>query len=424
MKEDLLQYIWQFQYFNQNELQTTVGEKLQIQFPGIHNTQQGPDFSEARIKIGDTSWAGSIEVHIRSSDWDHHRHSSDPNFKNVILHVVWAHDKEINNSYSHLLPTLELQPRVSKILLDRYRLLMETRGFIPCENIPGGIKEIVLDNWKQRLLAERMIEKSSKVMEVLAETNFHWEETFWRYIAANFGLSTNSSHFKKMAETLPVAILAKQKNNIHYLEALLFGQAGLLGDIFQEDYPLMLQKEFKFYQTKYKLQPVDGNPFFLRMHPANFPTIRLAQLAVLIHQSEHLFSKIKQTESVKELRVMLQVTANDYWNYHYRFDEETSFKAKTLGSQTVDNIIVNTIVPIIFAYGSYLQEKLYKEKAIYWLETISAEKNFITRGFLNLGFTIKNAFDSQAFIQLKNEYCNKKRCLNCAVGNSLLKRDA
>ncbi len=422
MKEDLLQYIWQFQYFNNKELQTTSGEKIQIQFQGSHNSNQGPDFTGAKIRIGETLWAGNVELHINSSDWNLHRHSSDDNFNNIILHVVWNHDTEITGSNNNELPALELQDRVPKLLLDKYRELMEASHFIPCENQVHQINELTLTNWKQRLLAERLVSKSEKVLAILKETNFHWEETFWRLIASNFGLKVNTAFFQKIAESLPVSILAKHKNSIHHLEALLFGQSGLLKKNFDEKYPVMLQKEFKFYKQKYKLHPVDGELFFLRMRPANFPTIRLAQLAILIHESEHLFSKIKDSKEVKEVKKMLDVTANDYWDYHYRFDEETAFKKKTLGSQMINNIIINTVIPVLFAYGIHHDEKAYSQKAISWLEDTSAEKNTITKGFEGLNFLNRNAFDSQALIQLKNEYCNKKLCLHCAIGNSLLKR--
>ena len=422
MKEDLLQYIWQFQYFNNKELQTVSGEKIEIQFPGSLNTNQGPDFTGAKIRIGKTLWAGNVEIHINSSDWNLHRHSSDSNFNNIVLHVVWNHDIEIADSNNNHLPALELKERVSKMLLNKYRELMEAANFIPCENQVHLVNELSLSNWKQRLLAERLITKSEKVLAILKQTNFHWEETFWRLIAGSFGLKVNSAFFQKIAESLPVSILAKHKNSIHHLEALLFGQAGLLNKQFEEKYPVMLQKEFKFYKQKYKLQSIDSELFFLRMRPANFPTIRLAQLAMLIYNSEHLFSKIKEAKTVKTVKEMLDVTANDYWNYHYIFDEETEFKEKKLGDQMVNNIMINTVVPVLFAYGLHHDEKTCRDKAINWLEEISAEKNLITKGFERLKFSNKNAFDSQALIQLKNEYCSKKFCLHCAIGNSLLKR--
>ena len=420
MKEKLLQYIWQFQYFNKNELTTTEGDLLQIIHQGNFNTNQGADFSEAKIKIETTTWAGNIELHIKSSDWNLHNHSADKNYSNIILHVVWQHDKEINVAGNNL-QTLELQNRVSKLLLNKYEALMNATSFIPCENLVYTINDLTLSGWKQRLLAERLEAKSAMIFSFLNQNNFHWEETFWWLIAKNFGVKVNSEAFEKMARSLSVTLLAKHKNQIHQLEALLFGQARLLENDFTEDYPKMLQKEYRFYKKKYKLEQPHLQLFSLRMRPANFPTVRLAQLAMLISNSTHLFSKVKESVSVSGVQKLLNVTANDYWHYHYVFDETSAFRKKRLGEQMINNILINTIVPVLFAYGLHHNEQQYKDKAIAWLEEISPEKNVITKGFEALKFSNKNSFDSQAYIQLKNEYCNNKRCLECSIGNSLLK---
>ncbi len=417
MTERLLQYIWQFQYFNKNELATAEGESLQITHPGNFNTNQGPDFLDAKIKIGKTTWAGSIELHINTSDWKNHKHSGDKNYKNVILHVVWQHDVDLKLPF----PTLVLQDKVLKLLLKKYDELMNGQGFIPCEKSIGQVNEITWLSWKERLLVERLQHKSQIVFEYLAKNNNHWEETFWWMIAKNFGAKVNIEAFEKIAQSIPINALAKHKSQIHQVEALLFGQAGLLAGKFAEDYPTLLQREYQLYKSKYNLQPVHAQLFFLRMRPANFPTVRLAQLAMLVHTSLHLFSKIKEAGSVKEIKELLNVTANDYWHYHYMFEEASAFKKKTLGNQMIENILINTVVPVLFAYGLYHNENKYKDKALQWLEKITAEKNAITKGFVLLGVENNNAFDSQALIQLKNEYCNKKKCLDCAVGNKLLK---
>ena len=422
MKEDILQYIWKFQYYNNSELTCTDGRTLLIFHPGNHNSHQGPDFSQAKIKIDDTIWAGNIEVHIESGHWNLHKHTGDSNYDNIILHVVWHHNAEIKDVSGNNLPTLELQSRVSKILLEKYRQLMLNPKFIACENQLDDLNELMLNNWKQRLVAERMIAKSSAILQDLKQANGHWEEVFWWYIAANFGLKINSAAFKQIAQSLPIALLSKHKHNLLQLEALLFGQARLLEGQFEDKYVLMLQKEYLCYQKKYALKQVSGELFFLRMRPANFPTIRLAQLAKLIYDSEHLFSKLKETASVKEVRKMFDLVANDYWHYHYLFERETEYKEKRLGKQMIDNIIINTVVPVLFAYGLHKDENSYKEKATSWLENLSPEKNTITDGFRNLKFENKNAYDSQAFIQLKNEYCQNKLCLKCSIGNSILKR--
>ena len=423
MKEDLLQFIWKFQYFNRNELRCIDGDEVRILHPGTFNSNQGPDFKEAKIKINNILWSGNVELHINSSHWHTHHHSEDTNFNNVILHVVWNHDTEIKDANGSVLSTIELQSRVSKLLLEKYRRLKENAQFIACENLSSGFGSLALNSWKQRLVAERLIIKSKNIFTDLQQTNYHWEETFWWLIAANFGLTLNSGVFKKMARSLPLSLVAKHKKNIIQVEALLYGQAGLLSKTFEDKYPKMLQKEYFFYQKKYKLSPVDEELYYLRMRPANFPTIRLAQLAMLICSSEHLFSKIKETESVDELKKMFSVTANDYWHYHYIFDEVSDYKIKKLGSQMVDNIIINTVVPVIFSYGLHHSEEALKEKAIRWLEEIAPEKNTITQGFERLSYSNKSAFDSQAYIQLKKEYCDHHLCLQCAIGNSILKKD-
>ncbi len=421
MKERLLQYIWQFQYFNKSSLTTINGESLQVINPGSFNTNQGPDFLSAKIKTGNTTWAGNIELHINSSDWNLHKHSADNNYSNIILHVVWLHDKEIKDAHGNSLPTLELQSRVSKLLLSRYEELMMASLFIPCKKQIHLVNDLILSNWKQRLLVERLQKKSTVIFQFLKENNWHWEETFWWLLAKNFGIQVNSSSFEKVARSIPVNLLAKHKNQIHQLEALLFGQAGLLDKDFEEDYPLLLQKEFAFLRKKHKLERLNEQLFFLRMRPANFPTIRLAQLAMLIHTSHHLFSQIKEAASFEEVKKVLNVTANDYWHYHYMFEETSGFKKKNIGEGMINNILINTIIPVLFAYGHHHNEQMYKDKVISWLEKISAEKNIITKGFEALNLSNKNSFDSQSYIQLKNEYCNNRRCLECAVGNAIFK---
>ena len=417
MTERLLQYIWQFQYFNRNNLLTEEGEQLQIMHPGSINSNQGPDFTDAKVKINETTWAGSIEIHINTSDWRNHKHSSDKNYKNVILHVVWQHDINLDLPCS----TLILEDKVPKLLLSKYDELMNAGNFIACEKNVQQVNSLTWQSWKERLLVERLEQRTQHIFDQLKKNNNHWEETFWCLLAKNFGIKLNSIAFERIARSVPVNILAKHKGQIHQLEALLFGQAGLLDEAFTEDYPVMLQKEYRFLKKKYNLQKIEGSLIFLRMRPSNFPTIRLAQLAMLVHNSLHLFSKIKEANDLKNIKQLLQVTANDYWHYHYVFDETSAFKKKKLGEQMTGNILINTVVPILFAYGHYHHENVYKDKALQWLEDIKAEKNSITNGFESLQVENKNAFDSQALIQLKNEYCNKKRCLDCSVGNKLLR---
>lgn len=418
MNERLLQFIWQFQYLNAGYLTTTESEVIHIIYPGTYNTNQGPDFLDAKIKIGDTTWAGNIELHVFSSDWELHGHSRDPNYNNIILHVVWKDNVTLKNA----IPVLELFERVPKILLHHYSELMAATVFIPCENSISEIKKITLTAWKERLVVERLQHKTELIFGFQKSNNNHWEETFWWFIAKNFGAKVNMAVFEALARSIPINILAKHKQQILQIEAILFGQAGLLNTEFNEAYPKLLQREYRFLQSKYQLRSIHKPVYFLRMRPANFPSVRLAQLSMLVHQSLHLFATIKEAVSLKAVRALLNVTANDYWHYHYVFDEETPFFPKKLGQQMTDNILINTVVPMLFAYGHYHNDEGYKNKALQWLMDIKAEKNSITAGFIPLGIIQKNALDSQALIQLKNEYCSKKRCLDCTIGNAILKQ--
>lgn len=419
MTERLLQYIWQFNYYHASALVTTENFPVQVIYPGMLNTNQGPDFLNAKIKIGDTTWVGSVEIHTRSSEWNDHNHSNDINYNNVVLHVVWIEDLNLELPFA----TLVLQDRVSSVLLLRYEELMLTAGFIPCEHHISKATDMVLNLWKERMLIERLQQRTTKVMELLNNNNTNWEETFWWMIARNFGLKVNSDSFEKIAQSIPIKVLAKHKNQIHQLEALLLGQAGTLDKHFAEDYPNMLRKEYAYLSKKYSLKKIHYPLFYLRMRPANFPTLRLAQLAALVHSSQHLFSNVVSSTRIEELKQFLNVTANDYWHYHYLFDETTTFSKKNLGTQMIENILINTCIPVVYAYGYFNNSESYKIKAVDWMRQLSAEKNAITKGFEALGLKNENAHDSQALLHLKKMYCDNKHCLNCGIGNAVMRGD-
>ncbi len=423
MTERLLQFIWQFQYYNKVNLVTEQGESLHIIHQGSLNSNQGPDFNNGRVEINNTTWAGNIELHLKSSDWHLHRHGADRNYHNIILHVVWQNDQEIVDGNGCLLPTLLLQPLVPKVLLSKYDWLMRSQDFVACEKQLPVLSGLSWLAWKERLAVERLQDKSAHVLQALQQANNHWEEVFWWMLARNFGIKVNADVFESLAKSIPLNVLAKHKNQIHQLEALLLGQAGLLQATFTEDYPLLLQREYRFLQKKYACTPPTMSPYFLRMRPANFPTIRLAQLAMLVYQSSHLFSKILEAGKLDDVRVLLNVTANDYWHYHYRFDDPVDYQPKQLGVQMVDNIIINTVVPVLFAYASHKKDGDCRDKTLAWLAELTPEVNTILKGWKSLGVSAANAMESQALIELKNNYCNKKRCLECAVGNALLRNE-
>lgn len=415
----MLQYIWQFGYYNSANLTTAEGENLTIIFPGTWNKNGGPDFTGAKIKIGETTFFGNIELHLQTSDWEKHGHQQDRQYSNVILHVVYQHNKTLD----HPIPVLELESRISTLLLERYNALMNADSFIPCSASIPSVKELVWVSWKERLLVERLTRKSNSILQLLQQSKAHWEETLWWLLARNFGMKVNSDAFESVARSIPVTVLAKHRSSIHQIEALLFGQAGLLNGEFTESYPALLQREYRYLQKKLSLSPVAVSLQFLRMRPGAFPTIRLAQLAALIQQSVHLFSSLLEAKTLQEVRRHFEVTANDFWHYHYTFEQASAFKKKTLGAETIENILINSVVPVLFAYGHYHRDEQYKEKALHWLEEISAEKNTLTKGFNELQIRSKTAYDSQALIELKNEYCTHRKCLSCAIGNHLLKRE-
>ncbi len=421
MNERLLQFIWQFQYFNRQHLQTTQGEVLHIEKPGTLNQHQGPDFSEATIRIGTTKWVGNVELHILATDWYKHRHTEDRNYHNIILHVVWEEDGQVTDAKGYPIPTLVLQPLISNILIERYRQMMENLVVLPCRTFLPALDELGWFAWKERLAAERLERKSAQILLLLKQSNHHWEEVCWWMLASNFGIKVNSTLFEMVAKTISITTLSRHKNQIHQLEALLLGQANLLHGKYDDAYAQLLQKEYFFLVKKYGLTPVKKQPAFLRMRPATFPTIRLSQLAMLLHQTVNLFSVIKETTDSKQLQSLFMVTANDYWHYHYRFDEPAAYQPRQLGKQMAENILINTIIPLLFAYGLYSKEESYKERAMQWLYQLPAEENQLTKRWKLAGTTLTTAVDSQALIELTNHYCLHKRCLDCAVGNKILK---
>lgn len=419
MTERLLQYIWQFQYYNRNELTTTAGEKLTVIHPGVWNMHQGPDFSEGRVKVGDNVWAGNIELHINASDWNRHLHSSDLNYQNVILHVVWKNDVK----YDELnIPTVVLENRVPKILLQQYFSWMNGERFIPCEAAISSVEELVWTSWKERLLFERIERKSSALIAMLDSKKYHWEDALWWMLARNFGLHVNADAFGEMALSIPFKVIGRHRMQIHQLEAMLLGQCKLLDACAEDSYVVMLQKEYAFLKKKYGLVQIEQPVHFLRMRPACFPSVRLAQLAMVLKQCDSLFATVIHATQLKEVRRVLDVTANDYWHYHFLPGEEVAYMPKRLGLSMINNIMVNTIIVTLYSYGRYHHEPLYENKALEWMSEIRSEQNSIISKFRELGVKIKNAADTQSLIELKTRYCDSRRCLDCGVANALLKK--
>ena len=419
MNEQLLQYVWQHRYFDQLALTTTNNDPVIVLHPGMLNTNQGPDFSGARIRLGDTEWAGNVELHVQTSDWTKHGHQNDKQYKNVILHVVWEHTE--NDCPG--IPVLELQGRVPVFLKEQFITWMNNRLLIPCIRELGlsGIQPSTA--WKDKMVWERLNHKATLMMSNLQQLKGHWEEVFWWQIAGNFGVSVNSDAFAELGRSLPLTLIVRHKQQIHQLEALLLGQCGLLNEKFSDPYTRMLQKEYRFLRDKYSLKQIKTPVQFLRMRPGNFPTVRLAQLAMLIHESVQLFSKIKDMEDFQQVEQLLSVTANDFWHYHYRLETASAFCKKTLGNTMIQNLVINTVVPCLFSYGLYIRDDRYVQKALRWLQETQPEINSTTRIFQQQGVITENARDTQALLELKKYYCDEKKCLDCEIGQKLLTRN-
>ena len=418
MNEKLLHFIWKMKRYDAAGLSCTDGQPLQILHPGQANFDAGPDFLQARVMVGKVMLAGNIELHILSSDWDRHKHSADANYNNTILHVVWENDKPVSKE----LPTLELKGRISNLLLSKYRDMMENSSQYPCEGQIHTVPEIVVENWLQRIAIERLSEKSARMQAYNLENQNHWEESFWWMLARNFGGVVNGEAFEAMARTIPLNVLAKNKHQHIQLEAMLFGQANLLQPEASDPYAVMLSKEYKYLKKKYNLAPSFAIVKFLKMRPASFPTLRLSQLAQLIYKSNHLFSKCRESGNLHEVYDLFSLEANDYWSTHYRFDEPSDFKIKNLGRETIDNLILNTVIPAMFAFAQEMNDNRLKQKTLNWLEELPAENNKYTRLYTSKGCENKNALQSQAWLHLFKNYCSPKRCLECSIGGWLLKK--
>jgi hypothetical protein len=422
MTEEFLHYIWKFRLFDQSELRTTCNKQVEIIKTGTHNFDSGPDFFNARIKIDETIWAGNVEVHINSADWKKHKHQFDKAYDNIILHVVNNANEKLFRSSGEEIPAIEIKDRIDRKLYDNYLNFKNAGQAIPCSPQLRIVPDLIINSTIDKLLLERLEKRSETVKRFLSLNNHNWEESFYQAMARSFGFKTNSEPFELLAKSLPSGILAKHKDSLFQLEAMLFGQAGMLDTHFNDKYPITLQNEFVFLKQKFRLQPVDRHLWkFLRLRPVNFPTVRIAQFANLIHNSSHLFSKILEADSIVGIRRLLNVSVSPYWETHYMFDKQTAMKKKDLGEEGLNSIIINTVVPFLFVYGKQRGEEKFADRALQFLEMLEAEQNSIVNSWRDAGLKVSNAHSSQALIQLKTEYCTAKKCLNCNIGTYLLK---
>ncbi len=420
MQEDFLHYIWKYKAFDSSQLKTTKEEAISVNNLGQHNHNAGPDFFNAQIVIADQLWAGNLEIHIKSSDWYVHNHEVDTAYDNVILHVVWEHDTEIFRKDNSEIPTLELKHYVNKSLIDNYQKLMQSKSWINCETNFLEVDDFLLNNWLERLFIERLERKSESIQQLLNTSNNDWEAVLFKMLTKNFGLKVNGESFLSLANSFEFSMVRKLKKDVLDIEALFFGQANLLNDDVQDVYYLDLKKRYQFLRQKFKLSKKGVLPLqFFRLRPPNFPTIRLSQLANLYHTHSNLFSEVAALKSKEEVYKIFNIETSEFWKSHYTFSKTSKVSKKQLTKSFIDLLVINTIIPLQFSYAK-AQGKPIEDHVFNFIKQIGVEKNSIVSKFLDLKSIEKQALTSQALLQLKQEYCDKNKCLQCAIGNSLI----
>jgi hypothetical protein len=423
INESFLSFVWQYAYFNLTGLTAAGGQQLEILFPGHLNIHAGPDFNDARIRIDGILWMGAVEIHVRSSQWFTHRHQDDANYNRVILHVVWEHDRAAFRADGSEIPVLELFPRVSEDLIIRFRSLVYVPADkIACQPQLDRIVPVKINGMIQKALIQRLERKSSAIDHLLNEYNHDWEEVSYRWVVRNFGFKVNQDNMFLLAKFLPHVLILRHRNNLLRLEALFFGMAGFLEDE-RDEYQKRLKDEYVFLKHKYRLEGdfLKRHQWkFLRLHPQNFPTIRISQLAMFFTRINDFFSYVIHSDSIEKIYEDLKVTQSFYWQHNYDFGVRSVKKLSGLGKSSIDNLLINSFVPLLVAYSHYTDQILYQEKALALLERIKPENNKIVRQWKEAGLTYQNAADSQGLIELYTRYCFRKQCLNCNIGAEIM----
>lgn len=421
MKEAFLHYVWQYKLFSSKGLQTTKGAEILLLKSGLHNQNSGPDFLNSELIIDGQKWVGNVEIHLKSSDWYAHNHETDINYDAVILHVVFEDDATVFMKNNVALPTLELKTKISEKVLQNYQnLFRNTQNWIPCEKDIDTVAVFLRNNWIERLYIERLEQKSKFINELLLKSDNNYESVLFQLLAKNFGLKVNATAFLALAQSVDFSVIRKESFDTQKLTALLFGQAGFLEENLADQYHVQLKKEYEYLQHKYNLKPLPKNQFqFFRMRPNNFPTIRIAQLVALYFKHQNLFSKLIDIEKMEDFYSLLSVEVFDYWKCHYTFETTSRKSPKRITKSFINLVVMNTIIPLRFVYAKYKGEE-NEAHLLNLMKQLPPEKNGIISKFSALKITAKNAFESQALLQLKNKYCAPKKCLACAIGNNIL----
>jgi hypothetical protein len=421
MQEDFLHYVWKYQKIEGSSLKTTQYEDLEIIQVGQHNDNSGPDFFNAQLKIGSQLWAGNVEIHVKSSDWFVHNHELDSAYDNVILHVVYEHDTDIFRKDNTAIPTLELKHIIKQEVMFNYeKLFSKKKKWINCENDLHLINDFTYQNWIERLFIERLERKSELINDLLQKSKHDWEAVLFQLLAKNFGLNINGDAFFSMAQSIDFSVVRKSQSKLELLEALFFGQSGLLENEIENAYHIQLKNDFKFLSQKFALKQSLSLPMhFFRLRPSNFPTIRISQFAALYHKELNLFSKTIEVNSLKDYYKLFKVCASDFWNSHYTFEKTSKTTTKCLTKPFIDLILINTILPIKFLYEKQRGNEHINENILKLASSITSESNSIVNAFNELKKVSHSALTSQALLQLKSNYCDKNKCLQCAIGNAL-----
>jgi hypothetical protein len=419
-KEQLLHYVWKFRLFPQGSLETVDGQKVEVIDPGVENRDAGPDFFNAKISIGDRLWAGNVEIHHSSDEWMKHGHHLDKAYNSVILHLAERVNKEIMNERGQQIPQCVIT--VPEDIRRNADYLLYSNSPIPCKKFLSSLPVSMISSWLGVLSVERLERKTNRIYAYLERFNHSWDDLFYVLLSRNFGFGLNADVFENLALSLPLHYIQKQSDSLFQVEALLFGQAGMLEEsVMNDEYYNLLQREYAFLKAKYGLKNGDGFLFkSMRIRPRAFPQVRIAQLAALLQQSGRLFSLILEKEEVHQLRALFQTAPSPYWQTHYTFGKASPKAVKPLGEASLDLLLINTVAPLLFAYGKKTDAAVYCNRAVQMLETLKPERNSIVNEFSAAGIVPKNAFDSQALIQLRKEYCDTRKCLYCRIGHKLL----
>lgn len=428
--EQLLHYVWKHKLFPLTELSTTQGRRVEVIDPGLHNSNAGPDFFNAKVKINGMLWVGNIEIHDKASDWVLHGHDKDERYDNVILHVCGCVDAEVMNSKGEYLTQMVLS--VPDSVINNYKELLSVDQYPPCYQIIPSLARLTVHAWMSALQTERLSQKTEAIEERVKRCNGDWENAYFVTLARNFGFGINGDAFEEWALHIPLHAVDHHRDDLFQIEAIFMGQAGLLEldtiperyqkDALNDGYFAKLRKEYQYLAHKFGLKPMDYKLWrFLRLRPQNFPHIRISQLACLYHQRRASLSQLLETYSVKDVKEVLATAVTPYWETHYTFGSTSVRNDKNLSPFSLNLLCINTVVPILFAYGRHRGEEKYCDRAFDFLEQLKPENNHIIRLWQQCGLVVENAGDSQALIQLKKEYCDKKECLRCRFGYEYLK---